>query len=376
MKKILFLFIFSIMLSGCAFDSTYHFDPIFLDAPLDDFEAPVGRSVPVRAHSDVNYPAMQMIIEVNGVGVGNLSVSQQSQDPPLYVGTGSWTILSPGDYHLRVRLRRGDIDDTTREVRIRAYLQPTVAPLMPATTEPVLRVSPLPPQLPAIPTDTLIPTLTVPPSLTPLTPIEINFWANEMEIAKGSCTVLHWEVKHASLVTLNNGTVAVNGKQKVCPSDSMTYVLIAQNAGESVERSLIIKVTAPIMTTPSDTSGPLIQQIQRSYQKIYWPSDCSPGEVVISAMVNDPSGVKSVSLFYRVVDGKRQGEWREKKMNLTSTNTYAITLGAKDFQASLNPPVESASIAGLQYYILAIDSLNNRSQSKPYADIELDYCLY
>jgi len=135
-------------------------------------------------------------------------------------------------------------------------------------------------------------------------------------------------------------------------------------------------VTAPIMTTPSDTSGPLIQQIQRSYQKIYWPSDCSPGEVVISAMVNDPSGVKSVSLFYRVVDGKRQGEWREKKMNLTSTNTYAITLGAKDFQASLNPPVESASIAGLQYYILAIDSLNNRSQSKPYADIELDYCLY
>jgi hypothetical protein len=25
---------------------------------------------------------------------------------------------------------------------------------------------------------------------------------------------------------------------------------------------------------------------------------------------------------------------------------------------------------------LAIDSLNNRNQSKPYADIELDYCLY
>lgn len=376
MKKILFLFLFSMMLSGCAFDSTYHPDWIFLDAPLDDFEAPVGSTVPVRAHSDVNYPAMQMIIEVNGVGVGNLSVSQQSQDPPLYVGTGSWTILSPGDYHLRVRLQSGNSDDTTREVRIRAYLQPTVAPLMPATTEPGLSVSPLPPQLPALPTDTFFPTLTVPPSPTPLTPIEINFWANEMEIAKGSCTVLHWEVKHASLVTLNNGTVAAQGKQKVCPSENITYALRAQNAGENVERSLVIKVTAPAITVPADTSGPVIQQIQSSYQKIYWPSDCSPAEVVISAMVNDASGVKSVSLFYRVVDGKRQGEWREKKMNLTSTNTYAITLLAKDFQASLNPPVESGSVAGLQYYILAIDSLNNRNQSKPYADIELDYCLY
>jgi hypothetical protein len=376
MKKILFLFLFSMMLSGCAFDSTYHPDWIFLDAPLDDFEAPVGSAVPVRAHSDVNYPAMQMIIEVNGVGVGNLSVSQQSQDPPLYVGTGSWTILSPGDYHLRVRLQSGNSDDTTREVRIRAYLQPTVAPLMPATTEPGLSVSPLPPQLPALPTYTLFPTLTVPPSPTPLTPIEINFWANEMEIAKGSCTFLHWEVKHASLVTLNNGTVAAQGKQKVCPSENITYALRAQNAGENVERSLVIKVTAPAITVPADTSGPVIQQIQSSYQKIYWPSDCSPAEVVISAMVNDASGVKSVSLFYRVVDGKRQGEWREKKMNLTSTNTYAITLLAKDFQASLNPPVESGSVAGLQYYILAIDSLNNRNQSKPYADIELDYCLY
>ncbi|MGB9640450.1 MAG: hypothetical protein ACPL4H_06020 [Anaerolineales bacterium] len=377
MKRAFILILVSVLLSGCSFDSTYDFpSSIVLDTPHSDIEVAVGSTIPIRAHTTFSDPAMEMIIEVNDNPIANLTITTQTDNPTLYVGEGSWTITGPGDYRLHVRLRSSNLNETSREVQVHAYLQPTLAPMLPASPEPTLNLATLPPQLSPPPTITSFPTITVAPSITPPLPIQINFWANELEVIMGNCTVLHWEVKNADGIYLNGTPVKQVGKQKICPSSTTTYVLQAQNATEKLERTLVIKVIEPILTLPTDTNGPTIQQIQSSYQKIYWPPDCSPNQVVISAVVNDPSGVKTVSVFYRVVDGKRQGTWQEKKMNLTSTNTFATTLIAKDFQASLNPPVESGSIAGLQYYLLAIDSLNNHNQSKPFANVEIDYCLY
>ena len=379
MKKAwLYLLLFSFGLGGCAFDSTYTAPMIWLDAPIEDFETLVGTNIPVQASSGVNDPGLDMYIVVNGEIIAEgLAVTQQSEENrSLFIGSGYWTVPTVGDFHLRVRLISSRGNEDSDEVVIRAYQQATAAPLLPATSEPSLYISPLPPFILASPTSTKQPTFIIEISQTPLPPIEINFWANEMEITKGNCTVLHWEVKNANRVSLNGNSVNMNGKQKTCPDESATYTLRAQNTSDSLERSLDIKVITPAVTIPPDTSGPMIQQIQKSYPKIYWPPDCSPAEVVISALVNDPSGVKTVSLFYRLVDGKRQGQWRERSMNLTSTNTYAHTLTAKDLQASLNPPVENAAAAALQYYLLAIDNLGNRNQSKPYSDVAVDYCLY
>lgn len=374
--KKLFVFIIALVLAGCSFNSTWIPANIYLDAPYTDFEAPVGQSIPVQASSGVDDPGMQMFIVVNDMTVGELTVEKQQEDPPLYIGTGTWVIPGVGEYHLRVILNTATVRDTSEEVIIRGYAQPTVAPLQAVTPQPGLQVSPLPPQVMPSPTEIVLPTLTSEPSQTPPSPIAVNFWANEMEIAQGSCTVLHWETANAGSVSLNGNAVDLNGKKKVCPTETTNYLLTAKNARETIERALTIKVTAAVVTTPSDTTGPLIQSIQSTYKKIYWPTQCTPNQITISAMVSDPSGVKNVSLFYRVVDGKRQGEWREKKAVLSGTNTYAITLTAKDFMASLNPPVESGSIAGLQYYFFAVDLPGNRNQSKPYSDIELDYCLY
>lgn len=372
-KTICLMLICSVLLAGCAFHRIYRggADYVILDAPaIDEFGVDMGTEIHIHAHTNLIDEGLQMYVEVNGAVVRSLDIVQQLTNPPLTEGDGTWTPIDPmppGDYRLRVLVIAGSTRLSSRTCLIHVYpaTTPTSAFSLPAQPNLTASVIPIPSQ--ATSTPTASPTSTISP------PIEINFWADFLSIEKGSCTQLHWQVKHASWVTINGSTVSPTGDRQVCPEASITYTLQAGSMNDQVERTLVIQVITSITPTP-DIFGPTIENMLASSQKVYWPPNCTPAEVTISATVRDTSGVESVLLFYRLVDGKRQGKWLQKIMNLSASQTYATTLYYKDFMLSLNPPVESGSMATLQYYVIATDQIGNRSQSKPYADVLIQYC--
>ncbi len=132
--------------------------------------------------------------------------------------------------------------------------------------------------------------------------------------------------------------------------------------------------TQTLTIAQGDTQGPVIKA-SRSADKIYWPAGCQPQEVTIRAYVSDPSGVRSVTLLYRVVDDRnRPGQWVEKPFTKTDANAYQVTLTGQDLQASLNPPV-NAGEGRVEYFIIAIDNHGNQTkQQQP--NLRLLYCLY
>jgi hypothetical protein len=74
----------------------------------------------------------------------------------------------------------------------------------------------------------------------------IDFWADDTTVASGNCTWLHWEVYNVRAVYLDGAGVVGEGKQKVCPAATTTYVLhVVHRDGTASDHPLTISVTSP-----------------------------------------------------------------------------------------------------------------------------------
>ena len=78
-------------------------------------------------------------------------------------------------------------------------------------------------------------------------PGTINFWADRLDINKGECTTLHWQVTSARRVFLNQGQgeqqVGSDGSLQVCPASTNSYTLrVEWQNGQQSQDGLTITV--------------------------------------------------------------------------------------------------------------------------------------
>ena len=142
---------------------------------------------------------------------------------------------------------------------------------------------------------------------------------------------------------------------------------------ETNENNNVQRVSYQVV--PADTTGPTIKA-SRSSDLITWPPQCpSTRSVTITASVHDPSGVAWVQLKYRVVQGRRVGQWVTKPFTLVGTDRYQVELSSNELVNSLNPPLQGSTPGAVEYIIIAADTLGNQSQSQQ-PNLRLEYCIY
>jgi hypothetical protein len=110
-----------------------------------------------------------------------------------------------------------------------------------------------------------------------------------------------------------------------------------------------------------DLSGPEISEIKTS-NNVLVISDCSGTSVDITARVTDPSGVDSVSLWYRVADQP----FASTSMPLKD-DAYQVTLSGTEFLGK--------GYGILEFYIQAKDGVGNLSKSQTDTSIQFLPCV-
>jgi hypothetical protein len=129
----------------------------------------------------------------------------------------------------------------------------------------------------------------------------------EDSITSGECTVLHWDVEHATGVYLDGQGVAGHGTRQICPTSATTYDLHVEAPAGDVDRSVTVTVSAPVDTTPPPPPTP------------YVPADglpipCVSSQTLAWIPVSDPSGIAGyyVKLQRRASPAQKwqsAGEW-------------------------------------------------------------------
>lgn len=141
---------------------------------------------------------------------------------------------------------------------------PTAAPLPSATPEggsvqpPAPTETPVPPTL--VPTDspTEVPTVAatntpmvlqpLPTLIVPIVPL-VKFGAADQSLIKSQCTTLTWKAMLMKSVEINGVNKPLQGSEKICPSDTTNYTLVATTkAGKQVIKSVEVKVIPLILT--------------------------------------------------------------------------------------------------------------------------------
>ncbi len=132
-----------------------------------------------------------------------------------------------------------------------------------------------------------------------------------------------------------------------------------------------IPPTPTYTPTPADQQGPDIASVQVSTQTLA-PAPCGPDVVTIEALkVTDPSGVASVVVRWRMVDGSRTGPWTETPMQGQGGYYYA-TLDYNTVTSTLASPYNQAY---LQIQVKATDTLGNTTYSAPRWVQVFDQCV-
>lgn len=107
------------------------------------------------------------------------------------------------------------------------------------------------------PLATLTPTPTRVPGAPPALPsVSIAFFADQLTVPAGQCTVLHWQVTNAAQIALDNAAVAASDSRRVCPAQTTTHTLrVVTLDNQTVQRTVTLNVM-PITPTPTPTRTP------------------------------------------------------------------------------------------------------------------------
>lgn len=74
----------------------------------------------------------------------------------------------------------------------------------------------------------------------------IRFWSDEFSVAQGSCTRLHWEVRHVREAYLDGEDVVGRGEREVCPAATRAYELeVVLAGGATTLQTIEIEVVSP-----------------------------------------------------------------------------------------------------------------------------------
>jgi hypothetical protein len=281
----------------------------WIDFPRNGANIPVGASVTVVSHAYADDGVTEMLLSVNGLAY--------RRDPPGAAAAGEefvevrqeWIPAEPGLTTLEVRaydaagrvsgaaainvqvtgedLPAGDIPtepetDTPTATRTGTPTATrTGTPTATRTGTPTATRTGTPT---ATRTGTPTATATATPTRTPFPPVEVSFRVDQDSITAGACTILRWDVEHATAVYLDNVGVVGHGTREVCPASTTTYVLRVEAPSGNVTRSVTITVTKPADTTPPPVPQP------------YVPADglvigCTARQTLVWLPVTDPSGV-------------------------------------------------------------------------------------
>jgi hypothetical protein len=380
------LVVLVVALTSCGVEAMAGVPRVWIDVPRDGAEVSADATVNVVSHAYAREGVAEILLTVN--------LEPYTRDAPVEPGaafaqvTQEWFPPGPGQYTLQARAydTQGQMSNAAT-VRITVIGEPPELILTPAevptatptstgmpTETPTATGVPIDtPTSTGVPTDT--PTFTGTPTHTPtctstsIPKAQVSFWVERDSITAGQCTILHWDVDHATAVYLDGEGEGGHGTRQVCPPSTTTYDLHVAAPSGDVDRQVTVSVIAP-----ADASPPSITKIAASYDTIYSYSSCGPTSVAIMAWVSDPSGVSKAELSYRVVrsPGPVYGSWRTLGMSPAGGDKYQATVGWDELTSSLDPPVTTTST--VEYYVRAWDASNNMSQGGTLA-VTLKACL-
>jgi len=117
-----------------------------------------------------------------------------------------------------------------------------------------------------------------------------------------------------------------------------------------------------VVPTPHDAAGPAFHRITTSSKS--FSVECFPTSVTVTANVADPSGIKRVSLVYRVGTA---GLYTSVDMGY-SNGEYRVTVKGADVPYGKRYGV-------WEFYITAEDLVGNQSQSTLDRSVEMLACV-
>lgn len=128
--------------------------------------------------------------------------------------------------------------------------------------------------------------------------------------------------------------------------------------------AVLVVLTSSCSVIPqSDTAGPTIENITTS-SKVLAKSDCIPTSLTITGDVTDSSGVRSVTLWYRV--GSDQN-FASANMSPADRDQYTATIKALE--------IPGGEYGTFEFYIVAQDKVGNQTQSSTDKSVELTRCV-
>src|ERR1051325_5072698 len=116
------------------------------------------------------------------------------------------------------------------------------------------------------------------------------------------------------------------------------------------------------VSASQDRTGPTIDHIETS-AKFLAKSDCKNTSETVTAKVRDESGVKQVTLWYRVGSDQK---YTPVNMSLIA-NKYSVTVKALD--------TPGGEYGTWEFYITADDTVGNQSQSPLDTSVQLLACV-
>ncbi len=200
------------------------------------FDPPDKASVPPAAGSPLTHVIITAAFADNrAVDVKSVHLVVDGRDVTAQALISDTGLTYPADLGTGTHVVLLELRDTTGNRGSRAW-QFTVLPQPEAT--------PLPPRTPTMtppPGPTRTPTPTPTGTVIPL-PVINSFAASQTTVKAGGSTLLTWSVTGADVVFLNQDKVDAAGTRLVAPTASTTYHLIANNAGGTTDRTLVITV--------------------------------------------------------------------------------------------------------------------------------------
>lgn len=112
----------------------------------------------------------------------------------------------------------------------------------------------------------------------PLGPISINFNADAYTIEQGQCTTLRWSVENADRVYFEGQEMPATEAEQVCPSQTSSYGLTAENEQEEQTAQVTIEVTLAPPAAPTNFQVTGNQCSDQSYQVFLSWNDASDNE--------------------------------------------------------------------------------------------------
>ncbi len=193
---------------------------VWIDAPLNGAQAPLGTTVTVVAYASMPGGVNQMTLFIDNGQVGMMSLEAVSAD--LFRGQGVWTPPSEGKYLISVQSAAPDGQSKSSSPVLLIVTQNVSVVSSTEAVEPVLELT-----------------------------------ADSTSLNAGECTFLHWQVHNLQpqSIDLNGKPVPLEGDEQVCPCFTTTYDLIVL-AGDKYARSLTIQVSG-VCNAPTTPSPPL-----------------------------------------------------------------------------------------------------------------------